>query len=191
MNIKSNNLDDYQNESIYSGYPNEDNYRKDLVNHIKNTDYKDMKKISSYLNYGLSSYDLIRLLNEYKKENKEFNKKVEYLLNDINFHDEYSMLMKGKVDKLIEDSKSEIRKNVETYVLDKFINEYKNNGNSGYLSKKSNVLDDVSVYDCLYLIDKGYLEEYANGYTLTDSYISTISKEKTIYKSDDLEDREI
>lgn len=173
------NVDNHQKESIYSGYPTEDNVHKELVSLIKKTKYEDMKEVSVSLKYVISSYDIIRLANEYKKGNKEFNDKVEYLLNDTNFRSECSMLVYNKIDELIDNAKKEIEKDLETYVLDKFINKYKKNGNSGYLSKASKELNDVSLYDCLYLIDKGYIEKYGNGYELTDDYILKTFGEKT------------
>lgn len=182
MNI---NIDSNQKESIYSGYPTEDNNHKELVSLIKKTKYEDMKKISISLKYVISSYDIIRLANEYKKGNKEFNDKVEYLLIDTNFQSECSMLVDNKIDELINNAKKEIEKDLETYVLNKFINKYKENGNSGYLSKSSKELNDVSLYDCLYLIDKGYIEEYGNGYTLTDDYILKTFGENTINNEND------
>lgn len=177
--MNTNSVDNFQKESIYSGYPTEDNNHKELVNRIKKTKYEDMKKISISLKYVISSYDIIRLANEYKKGNKEFNDKVEYLLTDTNFHSECSMLVYNQIDELIDTAKKEIEKDIENYVLNKFVNEYKAKGNSGYLSKASKELNDVSLYDCLYLIDKGYIEEYGNGYTLTDNYISKVFGEKT------------
>ncbi len=172
-------------ESIYTGYPTEDNNHRELVSIIKKTKYEDMKKVSVSLKNVISSYDIIRLANEYKKGNKEFNDKVEYLLTDTNFHSECSMLVYNKIDELIDNAKKEIEKDLETYVLDKFINKYKENGNSGYLSKTSKELNDVSLYDCLYLIDKGYIEEYGNGYTLTDEYILKTFGEKAINNDND------
>lgn len=168
---------------IYSGYPTEDNYRKDLVGHIKKTKLDDMKKISSKLEYALSPYDLIRLSNEYKKQNKVFNDKVEYLLTDLNFHSECSMLIENRADELIDYSKVEIRKTLENYVLDKFVTEYKiNPENQGYLSSSSKELEDVSEYDCKYLQYEGYLRPTMNGYELNDDYIKTLNSNKKKFK---------
>lgn len=188
MNTKNNEyVDNSLNESIYSGYPTEDNYRKDLVSHIKKTAYKDMKKISNILEYSLSPYDLIRLASEYKKGNKNFNAKVEYLLNDLNFHSECSLLINNKADELLDNSKREIWKILETYVIEKFIKQYLEHGDSGYLSKNSKELEDVSIYDCSYLIDRGYIKEYGNGYILTDSVINS----KNLKKDNVLEDKKL
>lgn len=170
-------------ESMYSGYPTEDNYRKDLVNHIKNTKFDNMKNISNKLEYSLSPYDLIRLSNEYKKGNKEFNDKVEYLLTDINFHSECSDLINNKADDIINNSKFEIRKILEHYVLDKFITKYKVEPKyQGYLSSSSKELEDVSEYDCRYLQYEGYLRPTLNGYRLSDDYIKTLNFNKKKFK---------
>lgn len=170
-------------EPIYSGYPTEDNYRKDLIEHIKKTKLDDMKKISSKLEYALSPYDLIRLSNEYKKQNKGFNDKVEYLLTDLNFHSECSMLIKNRANELVDYSKVEIRKTLENYVLDKFITEYKiNPENQGYLSSSSKELEDVSEYDCKYLQYEGYLRPTLSGYELSDDYVKTLNSNKKKFK---------
>lgn len=170
-------------EPIYSGYPTEDNYRKDLVSHIKNTRLGNMKNISTKLEYALSPYDLIRLSNEYKKGNKEFNDKVEYLLTDLNFHSECSDLIRNKADDIISNSKLEIRKVLEHYVLDKFITEYKvNPKHQGYLSSSSKELEDVSEYDCRYLQYEGYLRPTLNGYELSDDYIKSLNSNKKKFK---------
>lgn len=44
---------------IYSDYPTEDDYRKDLISNIKKANYKDMKEVSNTLEYTLSSYALM------------------------------------------------------------------------------------------------------------------------------------
>lgn len=175
--------DDNELEPMYSGYPTEDNYRKDLVKYIKRTKLDDMKKVSSKLEYALSAYDLIRLSNEYKKQNKAFNAKVEYLLTDLNFHSECSMLIDNKADDIINYSKVEIRKILENYVLNKFITEYKiNPKNQGYLSSDSKELEDVSEYDCKYLQYKGYLQPTISGYELSDTYVKTLNSNKKKFK---------
>lgn len=170
-------------EPIYSGYPTEDNYRKDLVSHIKNTKLGNMKNVSVKLEYALSPYDLIRLSNEYKKGNKEFNDKVEYLLTDLNFHSECSDLIRNKADDIISNSKLEIRKVLEHYVLDKFITEYKvNPEHQGYLPSSSKELEDVSEYDCRYLQYEGYLRPTLSGYELTDDYVKSLNSNKRKFK---------
>ena len=170
-------------EPIYSGYPTEEEYRVNLVNNIKNTKLENMKSVCSKLEYALSPYDLIRLANEYKKGNKNFNDKVEYLLTDLNFHSECSMLSLNESDELIRESKNDIRKILEHYVLDKFITEYKFNKDSrGYLKVDSKELEDVSEYDCKYLQYEGYIEYCNNGYCLTDNYINELNKGEKKYK---------
>lgn len=171
MNEEFNDLD-----AIYGGYPTEENYRKNLVANIKKTKYENMKEVSIKLEYSLSPYDIIRLSKEYKKHNKEFNDKVEYLLTDLNFHSECSRLYYNEEDKLIEESKQEIKKLLEHYVLDKFINKYKRNPkNQGYLSLTSKELEDVSIYDCKYLESIGCLQEAREGYKISDNYIKSIN----------------
>ena len=169
-------------EPMYSGYPTEDNYRKELIKNIKSTKYENMKNVSSNLDYSLSPYDLIRLANEYKKNNKSFNSKVEYLLTDLNFHTECSMLINNDIDELIENNKLEIRKNNETYILDIFKVQYdKNAAKHGYIPINSKLLSDVSEYDLKYLQYEGYLSQTLNGYELSDNYILKMNNEGNKY----------
>lgn len=164
-------------DEMYYGYPKEEIYRKNLVNNINKTQYKNMKSISNKLQYSLSPYDLIRLANKYKEGNKEFNKKVEYLLTDINFHSECSMLMNNDADELIKHSKIQIEGLLKNYVLDKFVNSYKSQPeNNGYISLNAKELEDVSEYDCKYLHYEGYLQPSLDGYELSDEYIKEITQ---------------
>lgn len=170
-------------DKIYMGYPTEDNYRKNLIKHINKTKFSNMKDVSTKLGYALSPYDLIRLANEYKKQDKTMNEKIEYLLTDINFHSECAMLMKNKEYDLIEQSKLEIRKLLENYVLNKFITEYKvHPEKNGYISGDSKELEDVSYYDCKYLQNEGYLRATMNGYELTDDYKKTLKDNQKKFK---------
>jgi len=170
-------------EPMYSGYPTEDNYRKNLISNINKTKLQNMKEVSSKLKYALSPYDLIRIAREYKKDNKDFKDKAEYLLTDLNFHTECSLLTENETDELTTKSKKEINKIAEHYVLDKFITEYKaNSNNQGYIANTSEELDDVSLYDLRYLQYEGYIRPTLNGYELTDNYIKELNSNTKKYK---------
>ena len=170
-------------DKIYSGYPKEELYRKNIVDNIDKTYYNNMKSISSKLEYALSPYDLIRLATEYKKNNKEFNDKVEYLLTDTNFHSECSMLMNNGADELINQSKIQIQGILKNYVLNKFVDLYKIIPETkGYISINSPELSDVSELDLKYLQYEGYLKSNLNGYELTDEYIKEINLKRKKYK---------
>lgn len=165
-------------EKIYSGYPTEEIYRKNLVSNINKTNYDNMKSVCSKLEYILSPYDLIRLAKRYKDGNKDFNEKVEYLLTDLNFHSECSMLVNNEADELIKQSKERIQGILKNYVLGKFVESYKlEPENCGYISSDSKALEDVSEYDCKYLQYEGYLSPTLNGYELTDYYIQLLDKQ--------------
>jgi len=170
-------------DKMYSGYPTEEIYRKNLVNIINKTKYDNMKSVCSKLGYALSPYDLIRITNKYKEGNKEFNKKAEYLLTDLNFHSECSLLAFGKEDEVIEQSKIRIQGILKKYVLNKFVNLYKIIPETkGYISTKSPELNDVSEYDLKYLHYEGYLKPNLDGYELTDEYAKEIDSKAKKYK---------
>lgn len=170
-------------DKIYSGYPTEETYRKNLVNIINRTKYDNMKSVCSKLGYALSPYDLIRITNKYKEGNKEFNEKAEYLLTDLNFHSECSLLAFGKEDEVIEQSKVRIQGILKNYVLNKFVDLYKTIPETkGYISTTSLELNDVSEFDLKYLQYEGYLKPNLDGYELTDEYAKEIDSKNKKYK---------
>lgn len=170
-------------DKIYSGYPTEELYRKNLVNIINKTKYDNMKSVCSKLGYALSPYDLIRITNKYKEGNKEFNEKAEYLLTDLNFHSECSLLAFGKEDEVIEQSKVRIQGILKNYVLNKFVDLYKTIPETkGYISTTSPELNDVSEFDLKYLQYEGYLKPNLDGYELTDEYAKEIDSKNKKYK---------
>lgn len=164
-------------EEMYSGYPTEEIYRKNLINNIDKTKYSNMKSVCSKLGYAISPYDLIRLANKYKEGNKDFNEKIEYLLTDTNFHSECSMLMNNDADELINQSKIQIQGILKKYVLNKFVDLYNSKPETnGYIPIDSKKLEDVSEYDCKYLHYEGYLRPTLNGYELSEEYIKEITQ---------------
>lgn len=170
-------------EEMYLGYPTEETYRKNIVNNIDKTKYDNMKTISSKLGYALSPYDLIRIANKYKEGNKKFNEKAEYLLTDLNFHSECSMLMSNKIDELIDESKTQIQGVLKNYVLNKFVDLFNTTPETkGYISSSSKELKDVSEYDLKYLHYEGFIKPTKEGYELTDEHINKIESKNKKYK---------
>lgn len=165
-------------EAMYDGYIGESNYEKDLIDHINETKYVDLKDVCRQLEYALSNYDLIRIAKEYKKGDKDFNAKAEYLLTDMNFHDEYEMLIDNP-DKLINSCKLELDNAIENYVLEKFQDSYSINGNNGFID--NNTIDKwlISQPELDFMESKGILEPYANGYQLTDKYLQDYFSKKS------------
>jgi len=170
-------------DEMYSGYPTEETYRKNLISNIDKTKYSNMKSVCSKLGYTISAYDLIRLANKYKEGNKELNEKIEYLLTDTNFHSECSMLMNNEADELIKQSKVRIQGVLKNYVLNKFVDLYKTIPETkGYISISSPELNDVSEFDLKYLQYEGYLKPNLDGYELTDEYTKEIDSKSKKYK---------
>lgn len=185
VEIKENELTNKKSEyDIYSGFKNEDSFRKNLISNIKKTNYENLKdKICSRLEYGFSSYDILRIAEAYKQNDTNLNKKIEYILTDCNFHSECSLLINGRADDLIESCKKEI----ENYLLNDltkiYVDEYlANKETRGFIPINSVLVDEWSIEEHEFLVDKGILQKrdcegYA--YEFTDSYIEKIeTKEK-------------
>ncbi len=170
-------------EAMYDGYIGEENYRKGLIDRINETKYVDLKEICYQLSYALSNYDLIRIAKEYKKGDKEFNAKAEYLLTDMNFHSECAMLIDNP-DKLIDSCKSEIDNAIEDYVSEKFRISYLKNGNNGFINNNTIYNWLISQSELFFMESKGILEPYGDGYELTDKYIEDYFSKKS---KDDIE----
>lgn len=170
--------------SIYSGFKNEDSYRKNLISNIKKTNYENLKDITSEkLDYGLSTYDLIRLGEAYKNGDKELNKKIEYILEDCNYHSECGLLSSGKADELIENKKKEIEDFILRDLTKIYTDEYlANKETRGFIPVNSVLVDEWSIEEHEFLVENGILqkrdcESYA--YELTDKEIEKIeTKEK-------------
>ena len=167
--------------SIYSGYKGEEKYRKNLISNIKKTDYENLKNICSKLEYGFSSYDIVRLAEAYKKGDSDLNKKIEYILTDCNFHSECSTLMSGEADKLIESTKEEIEKYLIKELSNIFEKEYfEDKSSNGFIPANSTLLDDYTIEEQEFLVEKGILQKRdckGLAYELTDSYIQKIDNE--------------
>lgn len=164
-------------EAMYDGYIGETFFRKDLIDYINNTSFNNLKEISHQLNYGLSNYDLIRIAKEYKKGNKEFNAKVNYLLTDMNFHSECEMLINNPVE-LISSCKQEIETVIERDIPKLFNDNSIDNGDNGWFSNIALDKHLISKSELDFLESKGILEPYNNGYQLTNEYIKeTFSKD--------------
>lgn len=170
-------------KDIYSGYKNEESFRKNLISNINKTSYEDLKsKVCSKLNYAFSYYDIIRLAESYKKGDKDLNRKIEYILEDCNFHYESGLLDEGQADKLIEENKKEIENMIETELIAIFKKEYEEDIiYNGMLPANSDKLKEWSTNEIYYLIDKGILQKRnceGLAYEFTDEYINKIEKEK-------------
>lgn len=171
--------------SIYSGFKNEESFRKNLISNIKKTNYEDLKdKICSRLNYGFSSYDILRIAKAYKQGDKDLNNKIEYVLEDCNFHSECSMLSLSKADELIENTKKEIEDYILKNLTKIYTDEYlANKETRGFIPINSVLVDEWSIEEHEFLVDKGILQKrdcegYA--YELTDSYISKLKFPKEL-----------
>ena len=170
-------------EAMYDGYIGESNYEKDLIDHINETKYVDLKDVCRQLEYALSNYDLIRIAKEYKKGDKEFNAKVNYLLTDMNFHSECEMLINNP-DELISSCKQEIETVIERDIPKLFKDNYIDNGDNGWFSNVALDKHLFSKSELDFLESKGILEPYGDGYQLTDKYIKDYFSKKS---KDDME----
>ena len=171
-------MKDKNYEAMYDGYIGETFFRKDLIDLINNTSFNNLREISSQLNYGLSNYDLIRIAKEYKKYNKEFNAKVNYLLTDMNFHSELETLINNP-DELISSCKQEIEKVIERDIPKLFKDNYIDNGDNGWFSNIALDKHLISKPELDFLESKGILEPYSNGYQLTDKYLQDYFSKKS------------
>lgn len=169
--------------NIYSGFKNEETFRKNLISNIKKINYEDLKdKVCSRLEYAFSYYDIIRLAESYKKGDKDLNRKIEYILEDCNFHYESGLLVEGQEDKLIEENKREIENILETELVNIFKKEYEEDTiYNGMLPANSDKLKEWSINEINYLIDKGILQKRnceGLAYEFTDKYISKMEQEE-------------
>lgn len=177
--------------SIYSGYIGEESFRKNLILNLNKTNYENLKeKICTRLNYGFSPYDIIRLAEEYKKNDKELNSKIEYILTDCNFHSECSMLKIGKADELIKSNKEEIENAIVLNLTKIYEDEYlKDKESRGFIPINSVLVKDWSIEEHEFLREKGILQKrncVGSAYELSDSYI--IKLEKKLQKEESEED---
>lgn len=169
---------------IYSGFKNEDSFRKNLISNIKKTNYENLKnKICSRLEYGFSSYDILRIAEAYKQNDTNLNKKIEYILEDCNYHSECGLLSSGKADELIENKKKEIEDFILRDLTKIYTDEYlANKETRGFIPVNSVLVDEWSIEEHEFLVENGILqkrdcESYA--YELTDKEIEKIeTKEK-------------
>ena len=179
--------------SIYSGYINEEKFRKNLISNIKKSNYEDLKdNICSKLDYSLSPYDVLRLAITYKKDNIELNKKIEYILTDCNFHSECSKLMSGKVNVLIKDTKKEIEDYLIKDLSKIYEKEYfKDKKSRGFIPANSSLLNEYSIEEQEFLVSKGILQKRdceGLAYEFTDSYIQRLEDKEIEKLWEDLED---
>lgn len=176
-----------KNYTIYDGYKDEDKYRRELIKNIKSTEYKNLKNICSKLEYALSPYDLIRMATAYKSGDERLKAKIEYLLDDMNFHSECSELISNSADKVIENAKREIEHNIVFFLSHVFEAEYRKYPEEhGMIPANSTLLNEYTIYEIEYLIEKNILQKRdcdGLAYELTDEYI-----EKTNQKSNDEEE---
>lgn len=166
------------NFSIYDGYKNEEKYRTELIKHIKNTKYEDLKDISKNLKYGLSSYDLIRIANAYKAGNEKLKAKIEYILTDINYHSKCNELISNNAEKIIKEAKQQIENDLEFFLTYVFESQYRKFPNeNGMIPANSNLLDEYNNAEIEFLIKKNILQKRdceGLAYEFTDSYIEKI-----------------
>lgn len=179
--------------SIYSGYKGEESFRKNLILNINKTNYENLKeKICTRLNYGFSPYDIIRLAEAYKKNDKELNCKIEYILTDCNFHSECSMLKTGKTDELIKFNKEEIENDIVLNLTKIFEDEYlKDKESKGFIPTNSVLVKDWSIEEHEFLREKGILQKrncVGLAYELSDSYRAKLEKK---IKNEDSEEDEL
>lgn len=72
---------------------------------LKDADMDKMKALNAKNRYGLSSVQMIRLIDEHQKGNDYKCALIEYRLTDINFHHEVGLLIAGRHDELKEEVK--------------------------------------------------------------------------------------
>ena len=165
-----------RNNTIYDGYPTEEEYRKNLIQKIKETDYNELRVICCELEFALSPYDLIRLANAYKTGEADLKEKIEDILEDVNFHHENGLLISGKADQVIEENKEQIERYIEIELTNKFWKAYlKTPKEKGMLPANSSILKDFSIIDIYYLVDRGILQKrecVGLAFELTDDYIN-------------------
>lgn len=172
---------DKKYESLFNGYKNESPYRRNIVENINKTDYKDLKGICRKIEYGLSKYDVIRIAEAYKTADKELKEKIEYILTDINFHYECSELMYGHANELIDENKKELLKLIEIEVVNIFEDSLNKNRQSFELNANSKSLEEYSLKELEYLQNQGVIEEVNNKshtYKLSQKYLDVYLEKK-------------
>lgn len=170
-------------EDIYTGYLGEDEYRKNLVYHISNTNYNNLKNICFEINYALSNYDLLRIAEGYNNGNNKLKEKIEYILTDCNFHSECALLENGKADEIIRYCKKEIEEYLEEHLLNIFKEEYKKDKIDSFIPANSELLKEYSVQELRFLVDKGCIQVRncnALAFELTDKQKKIIDIEEKI-----------
>ena len=163
-------------KTIYDGYWQEEKYRKELIETINKTEYNNLKEICINLGFALSPYDLIRMAETYKSADKDFKEKIEYILEDLNFHFENGLLINGKADEVIIKNKKEIENYLKNEITEIFRKEYlKDPENKGMLPMNSEKLNNRSPIELFYLVDEGILQKRdceGLAFEFTDEYIN-------------------
>lgn len=172
---------DKKYESLFNGYKNESPYRRNIVNNINKTNYKDLKEICSKIEYGLSKYDVIRIAEAYKTADKNLKNKIEYILTDINFHYECSELMCGHANNIIEENKKELLRLIKVEAINIFETHLNENRESFELNANSKDLKEYSLKELEYLEDQGVIEKIngkSNTYKLSQEYLDNYLEKK-------------
>ena len=180
-----------KNKTIYDGYVGEEKCRKELISTINRTKYDDLKEICCKLSFALSPYDLIRIAEAYKNGNQELKDKIEYILEDMNFHSENSLLIYGQADEVIKESKQEIEKYLKLELVKMFEdNYYKFPEERGMLPTNATCLQKHSLIEIEYLVSEGILQKRdceGLAYEFTDKYIEKLENQKNEINHDEIE----
>lgn len=157
-------------KEIFYTFPGEENYRKNLISIIKNTPNNkiQLKKICEKLEYGLNTYDTVKIAEAYKNADKNMKDKIEYILENINFQYELNEMKEGKVEQLIERNKTKITNSLKKEIIKIFEKEFEKDRNNFYIPVNSKLFSDYSQLELEYMIEQKILKKkYENSSSLT------------------------